>query len=75
MTNEEQSEINRMRGQMEDFQQNLAMNHLMSYRAIIQDLIKIVVSLQEKSGETPDEAVEQFIKDLIDAGFGPANFR
>ena len=75
MTNEEQSEINRMRGQMEDFQQNLAMNHIMSYRTIIQDLIKIVVSLQEKSGETPDEDVERFIKDLIDAGFGPANFR
>ena len=64
-----------MRGQMDDVQQNLAMNHLMSYRLIIQDLIRVVVDLQEKTENSPDPDVEKFIKDLIDAGYGPANYR
>ena len=64
-----------MRGQMDDVQQNLTMNHLMSYRLIIQDLIRVVVDLQEKAGNSPDPDVEKFIKDLIDAGYGPANYR
>jgi hypothetical protein len=75
MTTEEQNEINRMRGQMDDVQQNLTMNHLMSYRLIIQDLIRVVVDLQQKVGDSPDSDVENFIKDLIDAGYGPANYR
>lgn len=64
----EQSEKNRLRGQLDDALQSVQINQMMGYRLIIRDLIKSLQVLHDDPKTW--NAIEPYLKTLLDAGYG-----